>query len=130
MTIDTSAIIAILRHEPEQRLFLEAITAAPARRMSAASYVELAAVIDGQRDPVASRRVDDFLTAAAIRIEPFTAEQARIARDAYRDFGKGSGHKARLNLGDCYAYALAKTRSEQLLYKGNDFSHTDIDSAA
>jgi ribonuclease VapC len=129
MIIDTSAIIAILREEAEARRFAEAIEAAPARRISAASYVEIGAVIDGARDPVASRLVDELLAAAQIVIEPVTPAQARIAREAYRDFGKGSGHAAGLNIGDCFAYALARATGEPLLYKGDDFSHTDVAAA-
>jgi ribonuclease VapC len=129
MIIDTSAIIAILREEAEARRFAEAIEAAPARRISAASYVEIGAVIDGARDPVASRLVDDLLAAAQIVIEPVSPAQARIAREAYRDFGKGSGHAAGLNFGDCFAYALERATGEPLLYKGDDFSHTDVAAA-
>jgi ribonuclease VapC len=83
-------------------------------------------VIDSARDPVASRRVDELLDAGRISVEPVTATQARIAREAYRDFGKGSGHPAGLNFGDCFAYALARETDEALLFKGNDFSKTDI----
>ncbi len=130
MIIDTSALIAILRDEPDARRYAEAIEMATERRISAATYVELAAVIDGGRDPVASRRFDELLDAARIAIEPVTEAQARIAREAYRDFGKGSGHAAGLNFGDCFAYALAKTADEPLLFKGDDFSRTDITAAA
>lgn len=119
-------MIAILRNEPERESFLARIASAGTLRISAASYVEAAAVVDGSRDPVASRRLDDFLAAAGIRIEVFTTEQAVIARAAYRDFGRGSGHRARLNLGDCYSYALAKANADSLLFKGEDFAHTDI----
>jgi ribonuclease VapC len=129
MIIDTSAIVAILRQEPEARRFAEAIEAAPVRRISATTYVEIGAVIDGARDPVASRLVDEVLATAGIIIEPVTAAQARIAREAYRDFGKGSGHAAGLNFGDCFAYALAKATGEPLLFKGDDFSHTDVTTA-
>ena len=83
-------------------------------------------VIDGARDAVASRELDELLTEARARIEPVTAEQARIAREAYRDFGRGSGHPAKLNFGDCFAYALAKSKREPLLCKGDDFVHTDV----
>jgi len=86
-------------------------------------------VIDASRDPVASRRFDDILKAADISIEPVTEEQARIGRAAYRDFGKGSGQPAQLNFGDCFAYALAKVSGEPLLFKGRDFSHTDVTPA-
>jgi len=129
MIIDTSAIVAILRQEPEARRFAEAIEAAPVRRISATTYVEIGAVIDGARDPVASRLVDELLATAGIIIEPVTAAQARIAREAYRDFGKGSGHAAGLNFGDCFAYALAKATGEPLLFKGDDFSRTDVAAA-
>jgi ribonuclease VapC len=78
---------------------------------------------------VASRLVDDLLAAAQIVIEPVSPAQARIAREAYRDFGKGSGHAAGLNFGDCFAYALARATGEPLLYKGDDFSHTDVAAA-
>jgi ribonuclease VapC len=94
--------------------------------VSAANFVETALVIDGSRDPIASRRFDDLVKEARIAIEPVTEAQARIAREAYRDFGKGSGHPAKLNFGDCFAYALAKTTGEPLLFKGDDFIHTDI----
>ncbi|MFH1474748.1 MAG: type II toxin-antitoxin system VapC family toxin [Chloroflexota bacterium] len=130
MIIDTSALIAILRDKPEARQYAEAIESATERRISAATYVELAAVIDGGRDPVASRLVDRLLKEAHITIEPVTEAQARIAREAYRDFGRGSGHAAGLNFGDCFAYALAKATGESLLFKGDDFSQTDIVVAA
>jgi ribonuclease VapC len=124
--LDTSAIIAILRDEPEAARFAEAIAAAGHRRISAVNYVEAAAVIDSSRDPVASRRFDDLIREAAMTVEPVTKAQARIAREAYRDFGRGSGHPARLNFGDCFAYALAKALAEPLLFKGQDFPHTDV----
>jgi ribonuclease VapC len=126
MIIDTSAIIAILRDEPEAHFCARAIAEASNRRVSAVNYVEAAVVIDASGDPIASRRVDDFFKAAQISIEAITETHAQIARHAYRDFGKGSGHPAKLNFGDCFAYALAKTSGEPLLFKGNDFIHTDI----
>jgi ribonuclease VapC len=124
--IDTSAIIAILRAEDDASDMAHAIERARDRRISAANYLEAAVVIDGSRDPVASRRFDELVVAADLVVEPVTGEQAHIAREAYRDFGKGSGHKAGLNFGDCFAYALAKATGEPLLYKGNDFVHTDV----
>jgi len=126
MIIDTSAIVAILRAEPEAREFAEAIERGRNRRVSAVNFVEAAAVIDGSRDPIASRRLDELLREAHINIEPVTETQARLAREAYRDFGKGSGHPASLNLGDCFAYALAKELGEPILFKGNDFTRTDV----
>jgi ribonuclease VapC len=129
MIVDTSALIAILRAEPDAMLYARAIEAATSRRVSAVNFVEAAVVIDGGRDPVASRRFDELFAAAQLVVEPVTADQANIAREAYRDFGKGSGHPARLNFGDCFAYALAKVRREPLLYKGADFAQTDLQSA-
>jgi ribonuclease VapC len=93
------------------------------------SYVEAGAVIDGSKDPIVSRRFDELIEEAEIAIEPVTEAQARIARQAYRDFGKTSGHHAKLNFGDCFSYALAKSRGEPLLFKGQDFSRTDVKSA-
>jgi ribonuclease VapC len=127
--IDTSALIAILRAEDDAADIALAIEKAQVRRISAANFLETAVVIDASRDPVASRRFDELVEAAELQVEAVTASQARIARDAYRDFGKGSGHKARLNFGDCFAYALAKATGEALLFKGDDFGHTDITPA-
>lgn len=129
MIIDTSALVAILRDEPEAEICARAIESAAERRVSAVNFVEAAVVIDGSRDPVASRRFDDLLREAGVLIEPVTEIQARLARDAYRDFGRGSGHPARLNFGDCFAYALAKVTGEPLLFKGDDFTQTDLKSA-
>lgn len=126
MIVDTSALIAILRREPDARSFTDAIDAAGRRRISAGTYLEAAVVIDSNRDPVLSRRFDELIDSAEIVIEPVTETQARLAREAYRDFGKGSGHPAALNLGDCFAYALAKDRREPLLFKGSNFTQTDI----
>lgn len=126
MIVETSALLAILRDEPEALACAKAIEIAPVRRLSAANLLEAALVIDASRDPVASRRFDDLIKAANIAIEPVTEEQAKLGRAAYRDFGKGSGHPAQLNFGDCFAYALAKATGEALLFKGRDFSHTDV----
>ena len=126
MIVDTSAIVAILRDEAGARDCALAIEKSSVRRISAANFVEAALVIDGSRDPIASRRFDDFFKEARIAVEPVTLEQARLAREAYRDFGKESGHPAKLNFGDCFAYALAKATGEPLLFKGDDFIHTDI----
>jgi ribonuclease VapC len=133
MIVDTSALIAILRLEPEApdfaRIIERAAKSAAPPRISAVSYVEAGAMIDGSKDPIASRRFDELMEEAQIAIEPVTEAQARIARQAYRDFGKTSGHPAKLNFGDCFSYALAKSKSEPLLFKGQDFSRTDVKSA-
>lgn len=121
MIIDTSALLAILRDEPDAAVHAEAIARAARRRLSAGTLLEAAIVIEASHDPVASRRLDDLLTVAGVVIEPVTVDQTRIGRAAYRDFGKGSGHPAQLNLGDCFAYALAKATNEPLLFKGDDF---------
>jgi ribonuclease VapC len=128
MIVDSSAIIAILRNEPDAGAMIEALQEAAVRRISAVSYVEAAVFADNDRHPVLSRRLDELVRNAQMRIEPVTAEQAEIARQAYRDFGKGR-HKAGLNLGDCFAYALAKEMDEPLLFKGDDFCQTDIEAA-
>jgi len=129
MIVDTSALIAILRDAEDAMAYARAIANAAISRISAATYVETAAVVDASRDPIASRRFDDLLHEAQFAIAPVTEVQARIAREAYRDFGRGSGHPARLNFGDCFAYALAKAMNEPLLFKGDDFTRTDITSA-
>jgi ribonuclease VapC len=129
MIIDTSALLAILRDEPEAAAYAEAIQRAGSRRISAATFLETAAVIDGSGDPVASRGIDDLVDAAQIVIDPVTPTQARIARAAFRDFGRASGHPARLNLVDCFAYALSKATGEPLLFKGREFTHTDVEPA-
>lgn len=126
LVVDSSAWVAILRHEPAARALLEAITNAATVHVSAASYVEVGAVIDGARDPIASRRFDELLELFQVVIEPVTPGQARRAREAYRDFGRGSGHPARLNHGDTFSYALATELRAPLLFKGTDFTHTDV----
>ena len=126
MIVDSSALIAILRNEADAADYTKAIDRADVCRISAATYLETAIVVDGSRDPILSRRLDDLITTAAIYIEPLTEAQAHIARQAYRDYGRGSGHPAQLNFGDCFAYALARATGEPLLFKGNDFGHTDV----
>lgn len=129
MILDSSAVVAILRAEPEARMMAQAVDRAEPCRISAVSYVEAAIVIDSGRDPIASRRFDDFFRESEIVVESVTQRQAEIARQAYRDFGKGR-HRAGLNLGDCFAYALAKEMGEALLFKGDDFCHTDVQAAS
>lgn len=128
MIVDTSALLAILRDEPEARAFAEAIEQASLSRISAGNLLEAAIVIDASGDPIASRRFDELINEAGLIVEPVTAEQAAIGRAAYRDFGRGK-HPAQLNFGDCFAYALAKTLDEPLLFKGSDFSQTDLKAA-
>jgi ribonuclease VapC len=128
MIVDSSAIIAILRNEPDAGAMIEALQEAPVRRISAVTYVEAAVVADNDRNPVLSRRFDGLVRDAQILVEPVTARQAELAREAYRDFGKGR-HRAGLDLGDCFAYALARERGEALLFKGDDFCHTDVEAA-
>lgn len=126
MIVDTSAVIAILHGEPDAAGYAAALEASPVNRISAATWLEVGIVIDATRDPLVSRRFDEILSEGAFVVEPVTETQVRIARDAYRDFGQGSGHPAGLNFGDCFAYALARELGEPLLFKGDDFRHTDI----
>lgn len=129
MIVDSSAVVGILNGEPDAEALTDALVSARNRRMSAAALVELYVVVDGKRDPVRSGRLDELLRSSEMEIIDVTAEQAHIARTAYRDFGKGSGHAAGLNFGDCFSYALAKVTGEPLLFKGDDFGHTDLTSA-
>jgi len=129
MILDTSALIAMLKEEPEGAVFKAALLQTPMAAISAASYLETCIVVDGYKSPILRARLDAILEELGIVIEPFTAEQARIARQAYRDYGRGSGHRANLNFGDCFSYALARDKREPLLYKGDDFVHTDLRSA-
>lgn len=129
MIVDTSAIVAILRDESDADRYMEALAGAAEPLISAATYLETAIVVDANRDPVLSGRLDDLLTIAPVEVAPVTRSQAEIARRAYRDFGKGSGHPRGLNFGDCFAYALSRATGKPLLYKGNDFAHTDVASA-
>jgi ribonuclease VapC len=129
MILDTSALIAMLTNEEDGDALSRVLDEQPVIRMSAASYLETSIVIDAHRDPALSASLDDMMLDAGITIEPVTLEQARIARQAYRDYGKGSGHKANLNFGDCFSYALARDKREPILFKGDDFGHTDLRSA-
>jgi ribonuclease VapC len=129
LIVDKSALVAILRQEPEHSVFEKILDEAESLRISAANYLELSIVIDSRRDPALSREIDDLLDRFSIEIAPVTVEQALIAREAYRDYGRGSGHAANLNFGDCFSYALARTKREPILYKGDDFGHTDLRSA-
>jgi len=126
--IDTSAIMAIALDEPERQGFIGAIADAQACRMSAGTWIELNVVIT-RRYPDKAMVIEAILRNAGIVIEPVTVEQAELGREAYRLFGQGTGHRARLNFGDCFAYALARATGEPLLFKGDDFIHTDVIAA-
>lgn len=129
MIVDSSAVVAMLKAEPEGEAFLAILSGQVNAAISAGSYLETGIVIDGMREPALSANLDQLLQELAVEIAPVTASQAKIARQAYRDFGKGSGHKAQLNYGDCFAYALAMERGEPLLFKGDDFAHTGVERA-
>lgn len=128
MILDTSAIAAVLFAEEEEDRFLDAMVGAPKLRISAATLVEATMVIEGRGGPDMADVIDALLLRVGAEICPVTAETARIARDGWRRFGKGR-HQARLNLGDCFAYALAQERGEPLLFKGDDFAQTDVKAA-
>ena len=126
MIVDTSAVAAILFGEPEAARYTKVIHDADRCLMSVANFVELCIVVEGQLGTSAGRQCDMFFQRAGIVIEPVTVEQGHLARQAFHDFGKGR-HPAGLNFGDCFAYALAKSMGEPLLFKGKDFSKTDIE---
>lgn len=126
MVIDTSALLAILQNEPERRSFNLEIQAAERRLISAAIYVECSMILESRCGAEGVRDLDHFIARAQLTIVPVDAEQARIARDAFRKYGKGR-HRAGLNFGDCFSYALSRAIDEPLLFKGNDFPHTDIE---
>src|ERR1700735_614397 len=128
MILDTSALSAIFFGEPDGERYVQMIHDADRCRISAANFVELSMVIEGQLGPEGGRQLDMFFRRAEIVIEMVTVEQAHLARQAFLDFGKGR-HAAQLNFGDCFAYALAKAMGEPLLFKGLDFSKTDIRKA-
>ncbi len=128
MIVDTSAIIAVLFNEHDARVYAEAITRADACRMSAATFVETAIVVEAQTRNNGGRQLDAFIRRASIGIESVTEEHAYLARQAFIDFGKGR-HRAGLNYGDCFSYALARATREPLLFKGKDFAQTDVVAA-
>ena len=123
MVIDTSALLAILQNEPERSAYNRAIELADTRTLSTASFVELSMVIESRYGPEGTRDLDLFLSRANIELIPVSSDQAYVARQAFRQYGKGR-HPAGLNFGDCFSYALAKSLGEPLLFKGNDFSKT------
>lgn len=129
MIVDSSVVVAIALQESELTAFELALDAAPVRRMSAGTWIELSAVAT-RRGIIPHANLATLLTVYDLVLEPVTVEQARIGHQAYRDYGIGSGHRAHLNLGDCFAYALARAMNEPLLFKGADFIHTDVMVAA
>lgn len=124
MIIDSSALLAVLLNEPERDDFVAAMVEAPCR-MSAAALAEAGMVAD-QRSIVVGRALDRLVVEVGIDVVPLSARQALMARRAYRRYGRGNGSPARLNFGDCLTYALAAETGEELLFKGNDFIHTDL----
>jgi len=128
MILDTSAIVAILYREPEAVRFVQLIHDADVCRLSVANSVEIFIVIESQLGPDGTRQAEAFFRRAGVIVEPVTVEHGELARQAFFDFGKGR-HKAGLNFGDCFAYALAKATGEPLLFKGDDFGRTDIKAA-
>jgi len=126
MIVDTSAIVAIWMNEPGAEELSQLLLAEERLSISAATYVELCCVLDNRKAPEDGRRLTSLLEAYGIEIVPFTSAQAKLARGAYSDFGKGSGHAAQLNLGDCVSYALAAHTGDQLLFVGSGFSRTDL----
>ncbi len=125
MVLDTSAVIAILLDEPEAERMLKVVDAAPTRRLSSASLLEAGIVIQGRFGDEGERELDLLLEAMRVETVGVTANHARLARSAYRQFGKGR-HLAALNYGDCFSYALAAALQEPLLFKGDDFVQTDV----
>ncbi len=125
MVVDTSALVAILLREPDANRFDRSLAEAPVRLMSAVTRVELSFVIEGRKREAGRADVERFLNDVHIEIAAVTPQQAEIAIDAFRRFGRGR-HRAALNIGDCFSYALAKAIDHPLLFKGDDFIHTDI----
>jgi ribonuclease VapC len=128
MIVDSSAVMAILREEPEAEPFLRLISKAVAKHLSAGTWFELAAVVSKDGDEAVAAALPILMQDLQIALAPVTIVQARIGHEAYHRFGKGRD-KARLNFGDCFSYALAKETGLPLLFKGNDFAQTDIISA-
>jgi ribonuclease VapC len=126
--VDSSAILAILLGEPDRLRYVDAIVENTPRRMSVANWLETTMVVDRKGTALSISRFEDFVHDAEIELVPVSISQAGLARTAWRTFGRGN-HPARLNYGDCFAYALAKETREPLLFKGDDFAQTDVVSA-
>jgi ribonuclease VapC len=129
MVLDTSAIVAAIAKEPDAARFQNAMLGATSLAISAVSVLENRIVLHARHGKEAVEAFDEMLEQAAVAIQPFDAQMARTAFDAFRRYGKGQGHPAQLNILDCAAYALAKIRGEPLLFKGGDFERTDIQPA-
>jgi len=125
MVIDTSALLAVIFNESEAETFAELLATSDTTLLSAVSWLEAGIVIEAKKGKGAARDYQSFLATARVKIVEFTLDQGRIALEAWRDYGKGN-HKAGLNLGDCCAYALSKASGRPLLFKGRDFSQTDV----
>lgn len=128
IVIDSSALVAILRDEPDRRALIDTIVDFGGPCVSTATYVETAMVMELRWGPSGAREMDGLIDDVGIAMVPFDQAQAKAAREAFRRYGKGR-HRAALNFGDCFAYALAKTLDSPLLFKGNDFTLTDIKRA-
>lgn len=126
MIVDTSALCAVLFDEPSREQLLERLTGAPRLRTPATVLVELGVVLDARGDQRATAFAGRTITALGIELQPITPGLAELARDAHRRYGRGSGHRARLNFGDCFSYALAISDDDTLLFVGDDFTHTDV----
>jgi ribonuclease VapC len=128
MIVDSSALLAVIFNEPDEPRLAAAMIDAPGLRMSAANWVEAAMVVDSRKSPRARARFEDLIKDLGMELVPVTVEAAYRSRIAHADYGRGN-HPAKLNYGDCFAYALAKLSGEPLLFKGNDFSQTDVEPA-
>ena len=126
MIVETSAFVAMLAGEPEAAEYVVAVRSAPQRLMSAASFIELGIFADNPANDADHDAIDALIEALKIEIVPVTRDDARLAREAHTRFGRWSGQKAKLNFGDCFSYALSQRTGQPLLFKGNDFGHTDV----
>ena len=128
MILDSSALLAVALLEADNERYVDAMIAASARNISAGTWLEVFIVAEGRRWPAAMARLENLIKVMRLEIRDVTAEHAQVARLAWSRFGRGN-HPAALNYGDCFAYALAKVTGEPLLFKGDDFSQTDIEPA-
>lgn len=126
MIIDTSVLLALIQEEEDAPRYLDAMIGADRRRISAGTLLEANIVVERLQDPGMARRLQRLVDRFELEVVPFDRKQFEIGRQAYRDFGRGLGNRAQLNFGDCFGYALATATGEPLLFKGNDFSHTDV----